>query len=564
MEIFVAEPMHVDVLVQPPSGTTSGKTLTISTTFGEFNPAASDAAAKATTTRTTVGSQPIQVPLLLRGAGDGVITVTGGNGGTGTVAFSVEAAQKRVEIEPPLQEKLVTGPSNRARFRVTLQKDSRETVDEDPGSVRRKATLEVTRGTLRPQLTGADAFRREITLVQGETIKIDFFPGLDAGHGDLIVSLEDGSVFIHPFTVGASDDSVDFQMPARVFANGAVFDVSVALASSTTEEQVVTLTTTHALLEPSAPAGEAQYRRTVRLVPGDDAKSVSIYAPEIEGPASITATLPSGEAFPEGFEIERVDDSVTVGVDDPNETFYANDETLVPLTVTLSNGADVRRGVTLVVSTGVLNESGGSEQARQTRTVFVDDGGDARVVLWRVGRLSGNALVRAEIDGDAKAEEVIALARSVPSFISLTLGRSVLQLTAASTTATAEFGRSAGLGRVSLATEVGLLSCCDPDGDLLLGECFDFVNVPEVLVAPPSGEDQVTTPLTLTPEGTTWIETPGVPPTDDLEVTLHTYVLDPAEGPIDIDCATLADEQSLPVAVAAHASRTLVLRHAPP
>lgn len=376
-----------------------------------------------------------------------------------------------------------------------------------------------------------------LTTLGEQELITDLFVGSVAGQG--IVTVEAGGLadtaefFVLPLT-----NAITITGPTEAFvADGhTLHDFTIAVDTETDKAQTLTITSSLGKLEPSK-TGNAAFERTVSIT-RDQPLTIQLLAPS-PAEAGITGYLRA--RFGSGPETEYQYSTVAPTdllalalVDPPAEGWFADDETIVPIDVTLTSDLDDRRTVTIKTSRGIL---GVADDARQTE-VMLRGGETARVQLL-AGRDFGPVVVTAELADDGMTSVGFELQYSPPTILSLVAQESILSASNNATNLNAYFGRPVGAGRVSYGTRVELLACCDPDGDGQPTACDEYVDLPAFADAP-NDKDQVQVSAALTPAGTIFVQAFGTPPVSDLLVTVHAYVFDPAASG-SADCGLFVD-----------------------
>lgn len=549
---------NATLVVHLPCDTSAGKVLEFQTSLGELSATGSD---KSSTQRTTVGAQDLFVNLVVGTTpGLGIVTVEGQGGLSDSAQFMVEPLNKSITITPP-EGPLVADGFNEYPFEVLYSALPQDAVDGDPQPSDTPVSVKVraSRGSLAPQLTDNQQFERTVLLTPGVPLPITLFAGNDAGPGEFSVTLDTSVETSIAYQLVGPDDQITLAAPTTaLFADGvSAHEVTLEVATETEEPLIVTLASTVGVLNPSLPDGPSRFADELTVSPNTPTVFF-LYSPAQAGIGSLTATLATGASQSITTTFAATSDEITLAPE-PG-MYFADDITIIPVHVSLASPKPGPRTITLTTSTGSFGSAEGPSSSE--RTVVLEPGRDATVSL-RAGRQAGVALLTAAIDGDAFAETPVGLAYSPPTQLSVSLNRSVLEVPLITANATVSFGRGPGEGRVSEGTEVEFLVCCDPDGDGTSEDCASLVDVPEFAVPPSSGQDSVSAPISLTPDGTTFVQTPGDPPTDDLAVLLHALVVDPTQAPASTSCAELDDVGSTPSDVLVLDSAALALRRVP-
>ncbi len=418
-------------------------------------------------------------------------------------------------------------------------------------------TVRTNLGVLDP--TGNDAASMasiELTTLGEQPLFTDLFVGSEAGRG--IVTVEAGGLsdtaefFVEPLL-----NELSISGPAELVADGRTLHAfTISLDTQTTAAQTLTLTSTLGKLEPALDAGAPAFTREVSITRANPL-TIQLQAPATAGTGQLRARFGDGPETEISYVATLPEERIELALADPAaQDYFADDETLVPLEVSLSSDLDALRTITLKASKGVLD---GATDARELEIQL--RGGESTQVLLLAGREFGPVVVTAKVSDDGMADTSFELRYSPPTLMSLVAQESLLRVENTQSDLTAFFGRPVGEGRVSLGTRVELASCCDPDDDGVPTACDEYVELPAFADAPADGTDAIEVEASLTPTGMTYVQTAATPGTGDLLVTIHAYVLGPGDGG-GASCGSL-DEPTLP-GITAKDSTVLALRPSAP
>lgn len=285
------------LLIEVPSGTTSGKRLTVTTSLGELRPSATDAAGKASRTVTTQGTAPLFVDLFVGAApGRGVVTVESTDTSVGAlstaVPFLVERLTNTLTIEPPDEESLFADDFSRYPFMIFIETET---------AVEQEVTLSTSLGSVFPD---------KVLVAPGQPALVLLSAGTVAGDGVLTARLgagQDQRAVAQPFELLASNDELTLEVEggAHPADDRTIVPITVRLDSEILKERMVTVETSLGRLNPNGASDEAKRIRTVELG-GGGTVSLSLEAGRRSGVGVLSAKLDGDGLVEQSFSLDYV------------------------------------------------------------------------------------------------------------------------------------------------------------------------------------------------------------------------------------------------------------------
>lgn len=570
--------------------TATGKKIQLWTSSGTLSRGTSNMSGGAMLELVTTEEAPLSAFLRAETAGAGVVTVTTSEGPTATALF--EAVRPDLLLHLCAARYDDRGSAYRTMCDVSEETDELQIPDgcEVPEIETSSNANQWLWVTLDPcaEVTGVTTAsvattrgvlgRTTVALTRGRTESIAFFPGLSPGPGTLSATVEGATPASLPFDVAAATETITFGIqdapcetcdgcPQAPVADGRAFGIALTLGGvAGTLPQEVSLATVRVgfKADPAAAGGSAKKE----MLTPNEPKCIGLYSSAEPGPAELSATLPSGAVFAHAFEIGRLSESLAI--DRLPAGYTADGTSSFPATVRLTSDGSQHREVRVTVSAGVLDPSATTEEAKKTKILTLEPTapGDSALLTFFAPRTAGSVLFRAESADEDRvlepAEISVVLERSLPEYVYLTATRTIFDSIGTNSSLSAVVGRTSG-GQVSEETPVYILGCCTPEGSAEIRECNDHLDLPAAAVAALGTPDAIPFQASLGGAGISFVDAQGVPPTDDLEVTVHAYVVDAAGAPA-LDCSVLADSTTAIPGVASRDALAVRLRHraAPP
>ena len=358
--------------------------------------------------------------------------------------------------------------------------------------------------------------------------------------GRIIVTADDGVRAEADFTIEDHIETVSIVRsspePQQIVADGHTrIDLDVSVESSIPTRQKVTIETT--LGSVSTGEGAARFMREVQVSPAESV-TVDLLVEDMAGTARIHAKLDNGVKS-QDLVLDFAAAQRLLDVLPAEGLIRADGDSRLPITVELETEVMGSHAVTLTTTDGILNPAGTSDAERKRIDVVVLGGGTqaapnrAEATLI-AGLNAGDVVLTASLTDATPATSTVRQLYSPPTELGLQVQESSV-LHAMDHTATAKviFARLPGTGQVSNGTQVRFFSCCDAGGGF--GDCSTHVSLP-LLVAADDGSNEVSARVELTPTGVAFVNELGMPPADNLDVTMFAFVQGDAMAPT-ADCA---------------------------
>jgi hypothetical protein len=291
---------HRMVTIAVPDDTGFGKVLTVTTTLGVVNVAASDDGAKKTRTLLTQGQAPVSFDLFAgTAAGDGEVTVAAEGGLKGFATFQLLALDGTIELGAPAS---VTTADENVTLTLQLGGASRPTS--------REVTVVATKGVLTPGASGAEASQAAVTVSpEGETT-LNWQPGSEPGVALITAALTGGNEDAASVVVEPTEETVALAVdPAQHLANDeALVSVEVSYGGPATLERDIVLSTSLGILD-AAKDGAAAKATTVRLG-GGETTQVTLLGGQKAGTVLLTAAIGGSVLSSATFPLEYAAPSI--------------------------------------------------------------------------------------------------------------------------------------------------------------------------------------------------------------------------------------------------------------
>ena len=531
-----------------PKGTSGGKDLTVTTSLGQLSPGSTPSNQVQLKTQ---GDRPLDFSLLLDTTpGEGFLRVSGEGLEADTVFDVAELRPCLRLVRTPHDVCMGTAPETEDDadpYQACLDAEGPVEFEASGGTaefevvlpaagltdpIAQTVTLGSTLAPLRRQASGQEQFTLDVSVVPGVATSFLVDTGRTTGLGQLSAQLGMQSASVLPYEVTAATDRLEVDAPQEIFDDGRTYEFSVTLASSAVSgPQTVDLLTTRGTLSSDAATPGAT---SVEVEPCESVTVGLTTGADQRGRGTFTASLTGGIGrTPVDFDI--LPTSSTLVFQDPPEddAYLADDVTVVQIELASTSTRLDDRTIQIESQLNDINPSNASSPKSLPLSIGPNE---TVTVNLSLGRHAGLEVLTAR-DGGLIADSIqFDVARSRPDALSISGPESVLSSQNTSTTVSVDFWRL-DERPVSHGTRVYFEACC-PDDDLTDG--CEYVEVSASEQASESTPTQIdNVAVSLTPSGNALVAEQGMPPDDNIPVSVFAFVLGPGDLLPKYDCGQL-------------------------